>query len=65
MAPWSIFQHTCFRSTILQSFIFISINQRKQKYLVNFLFYLSLSDVTFAIDREGIDNPFITLGATV
>ena len=29
------------------------------------LLYLSLSDLTFAIDREGIDNPFIALGASV
>ena len=27
-------------------------------------FYLSLSDLTFASDREGIDNPFIVLGAS-
>src|SRR4051812_16266100 len=38
-APGSIFHHTCFRSTILQSFIFRSINQKTQKYLVTFLFY--------------------------
>ena len=29
------------------------------------LLYLSLSDLTFASDREGIDNPFIALGASV
>ena len=28
------------------------------------LLYLSLSDHTIAIDREGIDNPFIALGAS-
>ena len=64
MAPGSIFQHLSFRSTILQSFIFRSINQKTQKYLVIFYFYLSLSDLTFASDREGIDNPFIALGAS-
>ena len=29
------------------------------------ILYLSLLDLTFAIDREGIDNPFIALGASV
>ena len=58
------------------SYIFRSINQKTQKYLVvvyifyfvlyfNNLLYLSLSDLTIAIDREGIDNPFIALGASV
>ena len=36
-----------------------SIQQKYQKYL------LSLLDLTFASDREGIDNPFIALGASV
>ena len=30
-----------------------------------YLIILSLSDLTFASDREGIDNPFIVLGASV
>ena len=51
-----------FRSTNLQSFTFRSINQKYQKYLVNV--YLSLSDLTFASNREGIDNPFIALVAS-
>ena len=29
------------------------------------LLYLSLSDLTFASDREGIDDPFIAFGASV
>ena len=68
-APGSIFHHISFRSTIfvsdllsLQSITFRSINQKYQKYY--FTVYLSLSDLTFAIDREGIDNPFIALGAS-
>ena len=58
------------------SYIFISITQKIQKilaaiYLILFRFtfsnllYLSLSDLTFASDREGIDNPFIALDASV
>ena len=42
-------------------FTFQSIQQKYQKYL---LYYLSLSDLTFASNREGIDNPFIALGAS-
>ena len=34
-------------------------------YLLFSFIYLSLSDLTFASDREGIDNPFIALGASV
>ena len=76
MAPGSIFHHICFRSTILRSFIFRSINQKPQKYLATIylllfsftfynLLYLSLSDLTISIDGEGIDHPFIALGASV
>ena len=64
--PGSIFHHISFRSTILvsdllflQSFTFRSMNQKYQKYL--FTVYLSLSDLTFASNREGIDNPFIAM----
>ena len=66
MAPGATFHHISFRSTILvsyllllQSFTFQSINQKYQKYY--FTVYLSLSDLTFASNREGIDNPFIAL----
>ena len=72
MAPGSIFHHISFRSsifhhisfwsTILQSFTFRSINQ-KPKNILSFV-YLSLSDLTFATDREGIDNPFAALSAS-
>ena len=58
----SIFHHISFRSTILQSFIFRSINQ-KPKNTLPFV-YLSLLDLTFASNHEGIDNPFITLGVS-
>src|SRR6266536_1806676 len=62
MAPGSIFHHTSFRSTILQSFTFQSINQKYQKYL---LYRLSISIRShFADNREGIDNPFIALGTS-
>ena len=55
------------------SYIFRTINPKTQKYLAAIylllrfsnLLYLSLSDLTFASDREGIDNPFIALGASV
>ena len=30
-----------------------------------YLLYLSLSDLILASNREGIDNPFITLGASI
>ena len=58
----TIFHHISFQSTILQSFIFRSINQ-KPTNILSFV-YLSLSDLTFACNREGIDNPFIALGAS-
>ena len=51
-----------FRSTILHSFTFRSTNQNTKN--IEFTIYLSLSDLTFASDREGIDNPFIALGAS-
>ena len=59
----SIFHHTSFRSTIFQSFTFRSINQKYQNIYITI--YLSLSDLTFASNREGIDNPFIALGASL
>ena len=60
--PGSIFHHISFRSTILQSFTFRSINQ-KPKNTLSFV-YLSLLDLSFASNHEGIDNPFIALGAS-
>ena len=44
----------CFAFT----FYFASLYQKYQKY-----YLLSLSDLTFVSDREGIDNPFIALVA--
>ena len=46
--------------TLPFTFHFASLYQKYQKYYLS-----SLSDLTFASDREGIDNPFITLGASV
>ena len=56
--------------------IFISTKPKTQKYLAaiylpllffNFIYllYLSLSDIILASNHEGIDNPFITLGASI
>ena len=52
------------------SYIFRSINQKYKNTSLSFIYflfvlYLSLSDLTFASDREGIDNPFNVLGASV
>ena len=57
----------------LPLYIFRSIYQKYQKFLAAIylllrfsnLLYLYLSDLTFASDREGIDNPFFALGASV
>ena len=46
---------------ILQSLLF-NLYHRNTKNI--YLIILSLSDLTFASDREGIDNPFIALVAT-
>ena len=34
-------------------------------YTFTYLLYLSLSDLTLASNHEGIDNPFIALGASI
>ena len=59
------------------SYIFRSINQKTQKYLdaiyidlfqfafFIYLLYLPLLDLTLVQDREGIDNPFFALSASV
>ena len=69
MAPGSLFHYiesglqlASFRSTTLQSFTFRPINQNTKN--IYFTAYLSLSGLTSASDREGIDNPFIALGAS-
>ena len=59
MAPGSIFYHISFQSTLICIFIFWIYITRYQKYI--YLVILSLSDLTFASGREGIDNPFIVL----
>ena len=59
MAPGSIFYHISFQSTFICIFTFRMYIVKYQKYI--FLIILSLSDLTFASGREGIDNPFIAL----
>ena len=56
----SLLHHTSFRSTILQSLLSIYIIKIPKIFI---LLLLSLSDLTFVSDLEGIDNPFITLVA--
>ena len=62
MAPGSISYHICFQSTFSCIFTFCIYIIKYQKYI--YLILLSLSDLTFASGREGIDNPFITLVAS-
>ena len=61
MAPGSIFYHISFQSTFICMFTFCIYIIKYQKYI--YLIILSLSDLTFASGREGIDNPFIVLVA--
>ena len=61
MAPGSIFYHIIFQSTFICIFTFCIYIIKYQKYI--YLIILSLSDLTFASAREGIDNPFIALVA--
>ena len=61
MAPGSILYHICFQSTFICIFTFCIYIIKYQKYI--YLIILSLSDLTFASGREGIDNPFIALVA--
>ena len=57
--PWVYFPSYKFRSTfILQSLLLIYIIKIPKIFIL-----LSLSDLTFASGREGIDNPFIALVA--
>ena len=64
--PGSIFHHINFmsisyfyRSLFLQSLLFNLYNKNTKKISI----LLSLSDLTLASGREGIDNPFIALVA--
>ena len=60
--PESIFYHISFQSTFICIFTFPIFIIKYQKYI--YLIILSLSDLTFASGREGIDNPFIALVAS-
>ena len=62
MAPVCIFYHISFQSTFICIFTFCIYIIKYQKYI--YLIILSLSDLTFASGREGIDNPFIALVAS-
>ena len=62
MTPGSIFYHISFQSTFICIFTFPIYITKYQKYI--YLIILSLSDLTFASGREGIDNPFIALVAS-
>ena len=53
--PGSIFYHISFQSTFICIFTFFIYIIKYQKYM--YLIILSLSDLTFASDRVGIDNP--------
>ena len=61
MALGSISYHNCFQSTFICIFTFCIYIIKYQKYI--YLIILSLSEITFASGREGIDNPFIALVA--
>ena len=62
MAPESIFYHISFQSTFICIFTFPIYIIKYQKYI--YLIILSLSDLTSASGREGIDSPFIALVAS-
>ena len=68
VAPGSLFYYITSLLFILHLvyyfaiFTFQSINQKYKN--IYFTVYLHLSDLTFASDREGIDNPFNALGAS-
>ena len=62
MAPGSISYHISFQSTFICIFTISIYIIKYQKYI--YLIILSLSDLTFASGREGIDNPFVALVAS-
>ena len=62
IAPGSIFHHISFRSTFFCNLLLSDLQTINTKNIY-FTVYLSLLDLTFASSREGIDNPFIVLGA--
>ena len=59
MAPGSIFHHISFQSILFCNLYFPIYTIKIPKIFI----LLSLSDLTFASDREGIDNLFIVLVA--
>ena len=64
MAPGSIFHHINLPSTIISVAVYFAIftfnlYHKNTKNII----LSSLSDLTFASGREGIDNPFIALVA--
>ncbi len=64
MPPGSSFHHISFRSTILLYYLFCNVYFSIYTTKIPKIFILlSLSDLTFASGREGIDNPFIALVA--
>ena len=64
MAPGSTLHHISFQSTILVYYLFCNLYLPIYTTKIPKIFILlSLSDLTFASGREGIDNPFITLVA--
>ena len=68
-APGTIFHHTSFRSTILVSYLLsfaiFSFPFHKPKIPKILLYRLSIYIRShFANNREGIDNPFVALGAS-
>ena len=60
---YAISYHICFQSTFICIFTFCIYIRKYQKYI--YLILLSLLDLTFASGREGIDNPFIALVASL
>ena len=64
MAPGSTFPHISFQSTILVYYLFSNLYFPIYTTKIPKIFtLLSLPDLTFANDREGMDNPFIALVA--
>ena len=64
MAPGSTLHHIGFRAIILVYYLFWNLYFPIYTTKIPKIFILlSLSDLTFASGREGIDNPFIALVA--
>ena len=61
--PGSTLHHICFQSTILVYYLFCNLYFPIYTKIPKIFILLSLSDLTFASGREGIDNPFIALVA--